>query len=233
MTKKLYFAIMGLMLILSIGFISANTLIVGKIYNSDFSDTISDSSITVECNSFSLTTTSLSDGAYKVIFDNSSNCIEGLIVKVTASKGTLNGETTSIVINSTQLNASEFFTIANINMIQKSSPKTSGGSSGGGGGGNYYYCGNGICDSGENTLTCSKDCPVKLNKTKEQSEILNEGNNPEETNPENSRGITGAVTGVLTGKGGMILIISMISLIVIFLLIIIYKKRKILISKFF
>src|SRR3989339_228731 len=58
-----------LMLVFSVGVISAKTLIAGKIYNADFTDTISGADVMVNCNGNIQTTESLSDGAYSVTFN--------------------------------------------------------------------------------------------------------------------------------------------------------------------
>ena len=67
MKKTLMIAVLMLM-IFSVGVASAATLIAGKIYNSDFSETISDAFVSVVCNSTTSDTVSLSDGTYGIRF---------------------------------------------------------------------------------------------------------------------------------------------------------------------
>ncbi len=102
MQNKQLFSLMilPLLIILTISAISAKTLITGKIYNADYSDTIADASVTVSCEHGSETnvqnTTSVSDGQYDVTF-YSADCDQDDTVTVSAVKGSLYGSKTGIV----------------------------------------------------------------------------------------------------------------------------------------
>ncbi|KHO53795.1 MAG: hypothetical protein QT05_C0001G0017 [archaeon GW2011_AR13] len=88
-----------LMLVFSVGVISAKTLIAGKIYNADFTDTISGADVMVNCNGNIQTTESLSDGAYSVTFNETGTnaCNNGDTLTVSATKGNLYGSETGII----------------------------------------------------------------------------------------------------------------------------------------
>jgi hypothetical protein len=51
-----------------LGVVSAQTIIAGKIYNSDYSSTVAGANVTVTCNGNVQNTLSLSDGAYSVTY---------------------------------------------------------------------------------------------------------------------------------------------------------------------
>lgn len=203
---------MSLMVIMTLGVASATTIVTGKVYNSDFSQEISGVSITVYCDSSSLSTdTSLSDGAYSVVF--SANCTS---VKVNAVKSSLTGEMSGNVHKCNGLECAQDY-IAVINpsisapaVVPSNNNGGNGGSSGGGGStGLYYKCGNGICDSGENSNTCSKDCPViDLSGEEDNNEEISN----ESIDSNNNRGITGAVIGAVTSTGGLVTIIVLVLL---------------------
>jgi len=66
--------IIALLLIFSVGtlgVVSAKTLIAGKIYNADFSETVSGAYVEINCNSNIVNLTSKSDGAYSMNFTES------------------------------------------------------------------------------------------------------------------------------------------------------------------
>jgi len=214
-----------LMLILSINFASANTLVGGTIYDSNYNHPIKEANIVVWCGSDDLYTNSSSDGTYAVIFDTES-CDISSNVKVTSSKDNLYGEVTSIINNSTK--EGEEFAIANINMKVKESTTTSSGRQQSSG--RVYLCGNGLCDSGETSNTCIRDCPLKYellsyqNASETPSELITLEQN---TDASENTGITGAVTGG-TGKTKPIgiIIISLLLLVIIFFVIKkLYKKQ--------
>ena len=96
MTKTLSLIMLGL-LVFSIGAVSAKTVIAGKIYNADFTDTISEADVNVLCNGNTLTAISRSDGSYNVEFDNPTDCEAGDSLTVSAVKGDLYGSETGII----------------------------------------------------------------------------------------------------------------------------------------
>ncbi len=99
--KRLFSVLILSLMILSVmGAVSAKTLIAGKIYNADYSDTIAGADVTITCIHNNDTnvknTTSLSDGAYSVTFDETgtSACNNGDSLTVSAVKGSLYGSKT-------------------------------------------------------------------------------------------------------------------------------------------
>ena len=99
MKRELILGVMVLFLVLALSLVSAKTLIAGKIYNSDYSETISGASVEVTCNSYTETTTSLSDGSYAVTFNETgqNSCNNGSTVEVYAEKGGLYGSKSGVV----------------------------------------------------------------------------------------------------------------------------------------
>jgi hypothetical protein len=87
--KKAFSAIaLGLMMICMLGAVSAaasTTAIAGKIYNADFTQTISGATVIVSCDNVNQTTTSLDDGAYSVKYSGAT-CNNGDSLVVYASK---------------------------------------------------------------------------------------------------------------------------------------------------
>lgn len=202
-----------------ISFMNAQTLIAGKIYNSDFTSTIANASILVKCNSNSLNTISLDDGTYLVSF-NETNCNLGKQVIVNADKGNLAGSSSGTISKMSCGNNKScglnFSSIINIKMIQQktTSVGSSGGGSFSGGAGTFYLCGNGVCDTGESINTCPKDCnksnfenlSLQTNQSFLNQSNLNQSNGSDfkntTTKNENKKttnsGITGAVTGFIS-----------------------------------
>ncbi|KHO53796.1 MAG: hypothetical protein QT05_C0001G0018 [archaeon GW2011_AR13] len=88
-----------LMLVFSVGAVSAKTIIAGKIYNADYSDTISGADVTILCNGHELTNISRSDGSYNVEYlENGENgCNAGDSLTVSAVKGNLYGSQSGII----------------------------------------------------------------------------------------------------------------------------------------
>ncbi|KHO53811.1 MAG: hypothetical protein QT05_C0001G0033 [archaeon GW2011_AR13] len=187
MLKTISFPIICLMLILSIGFISANILIAGTVYDGKPNLIKSGVLVNITCDSDILQTTSLSDGAYAVVFDTDS-C-------------------TSVLVES------EYDVTEIIMEVEDDSPQTTTTTSSGGGSGSsrssnlrYYFCGNGVCDTGETFSTCPKDCTIIELSTdltnledssgdEEIKETIEETENPSKT----SSPITGAVIGTIKG----------------------------------
>lgn len=225
------------MSILSLSMISAETLVAGKIYNSAYTQNISGASVVIACNGVSLATTSLDDGAYAIKFGDSTGCILGMDVKVTASKDNLYGEGSSKVYSSED-EETEYVAVSNINI--KAKPSSGGNdntNSGGNGGGyysghvKYYYCGNDVCDTGETVETCSKDCTVSNTPLVSDLINLDEEETQEEVTTEDegkSGFFTGAfIGGVSKGLGLLILVIFVLVLAIIFFVVRkVYIKRK-------
>lgn len=105
--KKLFSLMILGLLVLSIGTVSAYTLIAGKIYDYNYQNTIEGASVIVSCahNTSSgiiintQNTTSLSNGVYFVEFSESVNsgCDGGDIVTVSATKDGLYGSNSGVV----------------------------------------------------------------------------------------------------------------------------------------
>lgn len=235
MAKQRLFVLGVILSIFLIGMASASTLITGKIYNADFSDVITDASVTVYCQEIgsneiyimdtnSGNGTFMDDGSYAIVVDE--GCSEGATVRVTASKGTLSGEGTGTVYTCEGENcASQLMAIVNPSLKapapQEEDNNNGGGGGGGGGSRRYYNCGNGICDSGETASTCPTDCASVENLS------LEENNETEvEEIPENKPGITGAVIGALGNTGNLIIFIVAIAGIIVFGIVRFIRKRK-------
>ena len=98
MKKAFMLVVLGL-LIFSVGAVSAKTIIAGKIYNADYSDTIEGADVTALCNGNIQTTISLSDGAYSVTYNETGvgKCDSGDSLIVSAVKGDLYGSQSGII----------------------------------------------------------------------------------------------------------------------------------------
>ena len=100
MKKILSLLVLSLFVLSAIGGVSAKTLIAGKIYNADYSDTIAGADVIVSCARGSVTNvqniTSESDGQYDVTF-SWAECHEEDIVTVSAIKDGLYGSKTGVV----------------------------------------------------------------------------------------------------------------------------------------
>jgi hypothetical protein len=213
MKKALQFMFfLSFVIILSIGLISANTLVGGKVYSSDYSSTISGTTINVDCDLDLKSTTSLGDGTFAIVF-GADSCTT---IKVTAESDYKTIYISKVVSDDTP-----------VIVIEKDNEKhgTTGGTTR-----HYYNCGNGVCDAGETSSTCLSDCPVV--------EVINLSDNttteepteePAITEDTNNAPITGAVTGLggfLKTTLGTIILIFIIVVLVGGLLLIIFKKKK-------
>src|SRR3989338_3057110 len=131
MTKKLSilcFSVLMIFVVLSTalaGLAGAQTLVAGKIYNSDYSSVVSGASVLVTCTStagsFDLSTTSLDDGTYAVRFNESECTVRDTVgdtVKVSASKNTLSGENSGTVIacEGDGCTESDYVSVLNLNI---------------------------------------------------------------------------------------------------------------------
>tara|TARA_Y100000310_G_C20680897_1_gene815857 strand:- start:53 stop:490 length:438 start_codon:yes stop_codon:yes gene_type:complete len=89
MKKAMLLISLTLVFLFAISAVSAKTLIAGKIYNADFSETVAGASVTVTCNGNVQTDTSESDGSYSVTYDEidigSGSCDSGDALTVDAS----------------------------------------------------------------------------------------------------------------------------------------------------
>jgi hypothetical protein len=192
--------ILTLGLILSLGLasatVSANTLVGGKIYNSnDNNEVVTGADVIVVCGGVPLHTISLSDGTYAITFNG--NCGGADKVQVSVSKGNLEDSDVAD-INEKEGN---YVAVSNLFMKSKVTVTVRRGGSGG-----FFLCGNTVCDSGETHETCASDCPLvqeplvaPLNDDSGNSG--NSGNNQPNTetqtvqNTSNVPGLTGAVVG--------------------------------------
>jgi hypothetical protein len=87
MKTKFILTILTLFLVTTlIASASAKTIVAGKIYNADYSATVSGAGIEVICNAIEKTATSLSDGTYSVEYASDNGCSIGKEVSVHASK---------------------------------------------------------------------------------------------------------------------------------------------------
>jgi hypothetical protein len=142
--------LVSLVLVLA-GFANAQTLVTGKVYNSDYSGIVSGASVSVTCNDNTNVTDSINDGSYAVVFD-SGICTNLSSVTVSATEGSRSGSGTGEVGSCVEANCdSQFISVVNPNLKETSNPPSRSS-------GTHTVCGNGICESGENSATCSQDC---------------------------------------------------------------------------
>jgi len=224
-SRRVYSTLIALFLVASMGLLSAQTPVMGKIYTSDYNAVIPDASITVSCGSNSLSTISLNDGAYVVRFDPEYCAFPGS-VSVEASKGNLKGSDSGSLIECDGINCTgDHFSIVNLalKIPGQSQSIASGGSKAYLG---HYNCGNNKCDSGESIKTCPKDCIPPSQNTANINLAINglpnqdnsdsgndnsNGNeNPEIITQENTskgifNGITGAAVSISKTRTGMAL----------------------------
>ncbi len=190
--KLMVFGVVLLSLVLSLTYVSAETVVSGKIYNSDFSEVIGGATVSVECGSSTETSTSENDGTYAVSF-NSEICPLESEVSVSASKGDLLGEESSDIEESDE---GELVTVINVNLKEEEEETTTSSSSSRRSSGGWLKCGNRVCESSETYESCPADCPLPVKEEPIELITLEETkpevtNTQEKTNP----GITGAVVG--------------------------------------
>ena len=220
---SIFVLFVGVILFFSIGLTSANTLVMGKVYDSNFSQIIPDAEVIIHCNESWLFTTSRSDGTYAVIFDTP-DCDNSLKVEINVSKDRWSGKGSSIINSSGGL-----FNLVVININMQEGPvveikrvsrshKT-----------NYFLCGNGICDSGEKVTTCPEDCttPSKepiINEIPTEVLSLNTGKEIILETNQNNPGITGAITGVFGSGSTIFLVFALAFLLIIGIIVIVLRK---------
>ena len=200
--------ILALFIIFSVGMISANYLVTGTVYDGNPSYPKSGVGVTITCDSNILTTTSLSDGTYAVVF------------------GVDSCSAVNVVPDS--------YSATKIKMYVDPSAYTP--PSGGGGGGSthkYYNCGNNVCDTGETSLTCAKDCPVQttnLSTSTNQSTEKETETKVTDTKTETptNKGLLGLTGGAITDfaqSGAGIGTMAGILVLVIIIFLVARKKR--------
>lgn len=183
MEKSTYFMLIAVIFAtLFLSMVSANYVVVGTVYDGNPNNPKTNEPVTIICDAQTLTTTSLNDGTYAVVFGVDSCGI------VTATNPD--------------------YDVSIIKMYVDPSANPVSNSGGGGSSHRYYLCGNGLCDSGETTNTCPKDCKITTlssNET-EEFELLEEDNQETETGVST---LTGAVIAdfITSGQGIAILAI--------------------------
>ncbi|GBE20475.1 hypothetical protein BMS3Abin17_01216 [archaeon BMS3Abin17] len=210
--KQLTIIISVLIVVSLIGIASAQTFIIGKTYNSDFTGIIEGVDLIVTCGGNTLATTSLNDGTYAVGFEVSA-CNDTDAVSVSADKGSLSGSNTGTLKIDNE--SFDYFAVVNIKMSEVSSPPSS---SGGSHGNTWYYynCGNNVCDTGESINTCPEDCDLDFEALSTDNKDINNSNEKidltelKEGQKEDSSGITGGFIGALKTKTGIGLIFAII-----------------------
>jgi len=111
--------LVALLVIASIGAVSAGTLIAGKIYDSPNFETagaVADANINVTCGENLQTTTSLNDGTYSVIF-SIAQCPLNSNVTVVAEKDGISNSGTGIVHDYSSLMIDLYIGVVNIALI--------------------------------------------------------------------------------------------------------------------
>lgn len=198
------FLLLGIILFSSL--ISATdtyTVIAGKVYTSDYSQSLGDAKVTVVCGS-TVETNSKSDGTYAINIP-SADCSVDSQVKVTASKNGYDSSsiTANVMVcdgNSNCQNASvENIALANPN-LEKTAPVTQPSSSGGGGGGgSRRNTGSNVIVITNKNLTNQIVPPeISINDSANDTQILS--TNAEENNPP-EESFWSKLTGAFSGPG--------------------------------
>jgi hypothetical protein len=214
-----------LVVIMSISVVSAQTLVTGKVYNSDSSNVISGAEVTAQCGSSELrSSVSKADGTYAILFLKDV-CSLTDTVKVTLSNG-YSGTGTNSLLSMLEAGDITKFSVVNLNGAVVTPTPSNGG--GGGGGSSCTYNKNynwqcsewSACTSGLQTRTCNaqNNCGNTFGRPA-LSQTCTGGNStklsiePEvtENNPGFFGGITGAVTGALGTVGTTVMIVFLIA----------------------
>jgi hypothetical protein len=123
--KKIYALMIAVMmtvtlasLVFASGYPANSALVAGKIYTNNFADTVDGATVNVTCGEKTITTTSLSDGAYVAKFNTeTAPCNIGDTVTVFAQKDGLTGTSEGVVNNGGNLNLDINFAVVNVNLI--------------------------------------------------------------------------------------------------------------------
>ncbi|MEK6918376.1 MAG: hypothetical protein AABW51_05505 [Nanoarchaeota archaeon] len=231
MKEKLIFVLIFASMILSVGSVSAQTPIMGKIYNSGYSDVLSGASVIIYCGSSSLSTTSFNDGAYVVKFEPEV-CSYPNSIRVEANKDNLAGSNTGTLIECDGTNCTgDYFSVVNLNLkVQTPSSSSSPNSGGRGFYIGYFNCGNNKCDTGETVNTCPKDC-TKETPVNDITELGFNEIPKGETQNKTSDGFFSSISGAFVNVDGKIKTPTYITLLIIIVLgitigLIYYNRKK-------
>jgi len=237
--NKIALFILPILVLFLIGIVSAETLVGGKIYSSDFTNPTANADITISCEhngqTYSRSISSLGDGTYAIEFLET-ECNETDIVKVTATKGDFSGDSQGTINECDGSGGCEAAYFVIINVVMKQTTPDTGGSISPGGGScvynkNYdWQCSEwGKCIESMQVRSCksynnchntygrpatSRACTVETSTGGENNLTTTSTSEEQETR----KGITGAITGVFsTGKGiGVLIFIIAVVAIAIF-----------------
>ena len=195
-------------------FASADTVVLGKIYNSDFSNGVANAQVTVTCQGIVLNNTTKSDGTYAADF--TSGCAEGSTVTVNAfdsstSKSGSDHAAVSQCSGNSQCGNYTDFAVVNIN-VNPQLPNDNSGTGGSGGG--YTVVKNNKNSSSQNVTSQN----VSTTSSTSNSGVVYgsaENNTQSQNSTTSSAPITGGVIGAL-GTGTWIVIVVLVLAIVVF-----------------
>ena len=102
MKKVLMLSVLALLVVSTLCVVSATTIIAGKVYNHDYSQTIANATVEVTCNNNLKITSSLNDGSYAVTYCESTCqtdpvCDDGDTLSVYAEKDGLTGSNSGVI----------------------------------------------------------------------------------------------------------------------------------------
>lgn len=215
--KMIFAMTLGLvLLVMVIGFASASgsTVVLGKIYNSDFSTGVSGASVSVNCNGNIQSTSSQNDGSYAAHFSDS--CDVGGSVSVSAidsSSGLSGSGSASVNTCSSDCDGYTNVAVVNINV----NPSGGNGPSGGHGSSKNWTYEPIIWN---NVTNNTNDAPVNVS----QNETLSNDNagvqngTAQNSTTQNSPGITGGVIGAL-GASWIIIVVFILGLLITYLVV--------------